>query len=304
MRRRAGNAEAAMTFLEHLDELRTRLIRILIALTVGVVIAFPFRKHLYNLLMLPQSMRVQVLLADALEWAGDRGMRNTLTAFSEIWLRATATDDTPFIPNFRDPMGPFTALFKLVLMAGFLLAAPVILYQVWCFVVPALKSTERRIAIRLSGFLSGFFILGVLFSFFVASPIFLEVSANLWRSSEVFLQPENLWTYNDYISFLMHLMLAFGVAFELPLVMAFLARLDIVRASTYREKRRVAFFVLIVASALLTPGDIVPMLLMAVPLLGLYEFGIVLAVLASRHLPPLPPPLPPNDDELEALPNE
>ena len=92
--------------------------------------------------------------------------------------------------------------------------------------------------------------------------------------------------------------------FELPLVMAFLARLDIVRASTYREKRRVAFFVLIVASALLTPGDIVPMLLMAIPLLGLYEFGIVLAVLASRHLPPLPPPLPPDDDELEALPNE
>ena len=75
MRRRAGNAEAAMTFLEHLDELRTRLIRILIALTVGVVIAFPFRKHLYNLLMLPQSMRVQVLVADAIEWLGDRGMR-------------------------------------------------------------------------------------------------------------------------------------------------------------------------------------------------------------------------------------
>ena len=149
MRRRAGNAEAAMTFLEHLDELRTRLIRILIALTVGVVIAFPFRKHLYNLLMLPQSMRVQVLVADAIEWLGDRGMRNTLTAFGEIWLRATATDDSPFVMNFRDPMGPFTALFKLVLMAGFLLAAPVILYQVWCFVVPALKTTERRIAVRL-----------------------------------------------------------------------------------------------------------------------------------------------------------
>ena len=142
--------------------------------------------------------------------------------------------------------------------------------------------------------------LGVFFSFFVASPIFLEVSANLWRSSEIFLQPENLWTYNDYISFLMHLMLAFGVAFELPLVMAFLARVDIVRPSTYREKRRVAFFVLIVASALLTPGDIVPMLLMAIPLLGLYEFGIVLATLAARHLPPLPP----SDDEMEALPNE
>lgn len=300
MLRRAGDPDAAMPFLEHLDELRTRLIRALLALAVGVVVAFPFRKHLYNLLMLPQSMRVQNLLADGLEWLGDRGARTTLTAFTEVWLRATATDDTPFIPNFRDPMGPFTALFKLVLMAGFLLAAPVILYQVWCFVVPALKTTERRIAVRLSGFLSGFFLLGVLFSFLVAAPIFLEVSANLWQGSGIGLAPQNLWTYNDYISFLMHLMLAFGVAFELPLVMAFLARMDIVRPSTYREKRRVAFFVLIVASALLTPGDIVPMLLMAIPLLGLYELGIVLAVLASRHLPPLPP----SDDELEALPNE
>jgi sec-independent protein translocase protein TatC len=298
--RRASNPDAAMPFLEHLDELRTRLIRALVALAVGVVIAFPLRKQLFNVLMLPRSLRVQNLVADGLEWVGDRGMRNTLTAFTEVWLRATTTDDTPFRPNFRDPMGPFTALFKLVLMAGFLIAAPVILYQVWCFVVPALKHTERRIAVRLSGLLAGFFMLGVLFSFFVASPIFLEVSANLWRGAGITDQPENLWTYNDYISFLMHLMLAFGVAFELPLVMAFLARVDIVRASTYREKRRVAFFVLIVASALLTPGDIVPMLLMAIPLLGLYEFGIVLATLAARRLPPLPP----SDDEMEALPNE
>ena len=300
MLRGAGNPDAAMSFLEHLDELRTRLIRVLIALALGVAVSFPFRKQLYNLLMLPQSMRVQNLVADALEWFGDRGARNTLSAFTEVWLRATATDDSPFVMNFRDPMGPFTALFKLVLMTGFLLASPVILYQVWCFVVPALKSAERRVMIRLSGFLTGFFFLGVTFSFLVAAPIFLEVSANLWQGAGIDLTPQNLWTYNDYISFLMHLMLAFGVAFELPLVMAFLARMDIVRASTYREKRRIAFFILIVVSAVLTPGDIVPMLLMAIPLLGLYELGIVLAVLASRHLPPLPP----SDDELEALPNE
>ena len=87
-----------------------------------------------------------------------------------------------------------------------------------------------------------------------------------------------------YTGFLFLLTVAFGVAFELPLVMAFLTHLDIVRARTYREKRRVAYFGLAVVSAVLTPGDIVPMLMMAVPMVGLYEFGVFLAAVMGRRL--------------------
>ena len=271
-----------MTFLEHLDELRSRLIRVLIAAAAGVALAFPFRTHLYNVILTPQRLRVQGMLADAAGWLRGLGLWEQTTGFVELWLRSKASDETPFVPNFRTPMEPFTTLFKLCLLAGLLASSPYVMYQVWAFVVPALKVTERRVAVRLGFVLGVFFILGAAFAFFIAAPLLLEMSANLWRGSDIHLKPENLWTFNDYLGFLMQLILAFGVAFELPLVMAFLARMGIIGVDQFRQKRGTAFFILIVAAAVLTPGDIVPMTMMAAPLLGLYEFGIVLASIAAR----------------------
>ena len=284
MRLKRANAEASMSFLEHLDELRGRLIRILIALGAGVAVAFPFRNQLYNLLLLPQSIRIQNLLADFIAWFAGWGVDSHAVRFAEIWLRASASAQTPFTPIFHSPLEPFTTLFRLCIMAGGMLAFPFILYQIWTFVVPALKRTERRIAVRLGFLMGAFFFLGVFFAFFVATPLFLEMSANLWLSADIALPPQNLWTFDKYTGFLFLLTIAFGAAFELPLVMAFLSHLDVVRASTFREKRRLAYFILLVASALLTPGDVVPMLMMAFPLMGLYEFGILLAAFMGRRL--------------------
>ncbi len=283
MSRWSSNPDGSMTFLEHLDELRLRLIRILIAAAVGVAIAFPFRKWLYNVLLTPQNMRVQNMLAEGAGWLRDLGLRPRTSGFLELWLRSQASDETPFIPNFRSPMEPFTALFRLCLLAGLLLASPFIMYQIWAFILPALKAAERRIAVRLGFVLGIFFLMGAAFAFFLAAPLLLEVSANLWRGEDIQLKPENLWTFNDYLGFLIQLILAFGIAFELPLVMAFLARMGIVEVDLFRRKRRIAFFILVIAAAVLTPGDIVPMTMMAAPLLGLYEFGIVLASLAARR---------------------
>lgn len=284
MRLKRANAEAEMTLLEHLDELRSRLIRILIALGAGVALAFPFRNQLYNLLLKPQAIRIQNGIADIVSWAGDLGLQSNAAAYAEIWLRAGASGQTPFTPIFHSPLEPFTTLFRLCIMAGGIAASPYVIYQIWAFVVPALRKAEKGVAARLGLLLTVFFILGTLFAFFIAAPLFLELSANLWRSSEINLQPENLWTFDKYTGFLFLLTVAFGAAFELPLVMAFLTHLDIVRANTYREKRRIAYFGLMVAAAVLTPGDIVPMLMMATPLIGLYEFGVLLASIMGRRL--------------------
>ncbi len=284
MRLKRANAEASMTFLEHLDELRSRLIRILIAVGVGVALAFPFRNHLYNLLLKPQAIRIQNGIADIVGWAGDLGLQSSAAVYAEIWLRAGASAQTPFTPIFHSPLEPFTTLFRLCIMAGGIAASPYVIYQIWAFVVPALRKAERGVAARLALLMTVFFILGTLFAFFIAAPLFLELSANLWRSSGIVLKPENYWTFDKYTGFLFLLTVAFGAAFELPLVMAFLTHLDIVRANTYREKRRVAYFGLIVAAAVLTPGDIVPMLMMATPLIGLYEFGVLLASFMGRRL--------------------
>lgn len=272
-----------MSFLEHLDELRSRLIRILLALIVGVAIAFPFRNQLFNLLFLPQNIRVQNLLADGLNSLERFGLQSQTLGLFELWLRANASMETPFTPNFRSPMEPFTALFKICIGAGLLLAMPVILYQIWMFVVPAMTTKEKRAAVPLMVILWVFFVAGTLFAFFIAAPLLLEMSANLWRTSEVVLQPQNLWTFDEYLGFLMQLVLAFGIAFELPLVMAFLARMDIMNAAAFREKRRYAVVLLVVVSAVLTPGDIVPMMTMAAPLILLYELGILFAAIAGRR---------------------
>jgi sec-independent protein translocase protein TatC len=272
-----------MTFLEHLDELRARLIRCLLAVGAGVVVAFPFRKSLYNLLLTPQNLRVQTLLADGIALLERVGLRFDTTRLLEIYLRANASSETHFVPNFRSPMEPFTALFKICIAAGILFASPVILYQAWAFVLPALKANEKRFVLPLFTLLTLFFLFGTLFSFFVAAPLLLEMSANLWRSSDIALKPENLWTFDEYIGFLMQLVLAFGVAFELPLVMGFVSRVGWIKPDAFRRNRRYAVLILIVVAAVLTPGDIVPMAMMAGPLLLLYELGIVFAAMAARR---------------------
>ena len=236
MRLKRASAEASMTFLEHLDELRSRLIRILIALGAGVALAFPFRNQLYNLLLKPQAIRVQSGIADIVSWAGDLGLQSNAAVYAEIWLRAGASGQTPFTPIFHSPIEPFTTLFKLCIMAGAIAASPYVIYQIWAFVVPALRKAEKGVASRLGLLMTVFFFLGAMFAFFIAAPVFLELSANLWRSPEIELQPQNLWTFDKYVGFLFLMTVAFGAAFELPLVMAFLTHLDIVRANTYREK--------------------------------------------------------------------
>ncbi|MDA1192534.1 MAG: twin-arginine translocase subunit TatC, partial [Candidatus Poribacteria bacterium] len=184
MRRRAANPDGSMTFLEHLEEFRTRLIRVLIALAVGIGISFPFRNKLFNLLLLPQKIRVQNIIADATAWLSSRFFPSEFWQFFELWLRATATDETPFTPNFRSPMDPYTTLFKMCIVIGLILASPILLYQTWAFIVPALKRTERGIAVRLGALMGVFFLLGVTFAFFIVAPLLLELSANLWHSSE------------------------------------------------------------------------------------------------------------------------
>lgn len=272
-----------MTFLEHLDELRTRLIRSLLAVGVGVGVAFPFRKSLYNLLLIPQSLRIQTLLADGIAALEKVGFRSETIRLVELYLRANASTETHFIPNFRGPMEPFSALFKICLVTGLVLASPVVLYQAWAFVLPALKPSEKRFAFPLFAWMTVFFLGGVLFSFFVVAPLLLEMSANLWRSSEIALKPENLWTFDEYIGFLMQLVLAFGVAFELPLVMGFVSRVGWVSPETFRRSRRYAVLTLVVVAAVLTPGDVVPMTMMAGPLILLYELGILCASVAARR---------------------
>ena len=169
------------------------------------------------------------------------------------------------------------AFLKLGITAGILLALPIIIYQVWAFVFPALNREERRFAIPLFLIILTFFILGAAFAYFIVTPVVLQFSAQL------FPDMPNRWDLQNYVSFITRLILGFGIAFELPIVMAFLSRIGVINARGFREKQNYALLGICVMSALLTPADPWSMLLMAIPLFLLYQLGIFFAYLVEKE---------------------
>lgn len=178
---------------------------------------------------------------------------------------------------FISPAEAFLAVFTLTVLGGTITALPFLFYQIWAFVSVALTEDERRY-VKVFGPLSlMFFILGVSFAYFVILPISLNFL--LMFSSDLILP---MITVDKYISFVGTLALGFGVIFEMPLIIVFLTKIGIATPAFLIQKRRHAIVSIFVASAVLTPPDYVSQILMAVPLILLYEISILFAKLTYR----------------------
>ena len=197
--------------------------------------------------------------------------------FLSIDLRAKAASTVQL--NKIGPGEAIMALLKIVFAFGILLASPVLLYQAWAFIFPALTQQERKFALPLFLTIVFFFLVGAIFAYFIVLPVVVQFAADLFSGSGV----GNLWSIDRYVGFAAGLMLAFGVAFELPIVMAFLSRIGVINAQGFRERQRYAVMFIFIAAALLTPADVLSMLLMAIPLILLYQLGIFLAFLAEQE---------------------
>jgi sec-independent protein translocase protein TatC len=180
--------------------------------------------------------------------------------------------DDNVLPRTDGPDEAFTIYLKVSLITGLVLSSWWVFYQLWLFVAAGLYPHERKYVWRYMPMSIVLFLGGVFFSFYGVIPFVLDFlfSFNTWLG----LRPEMKIT--TWISFALMVSLMFGVSFQLPLVMLFLDRLGIVTAKVYREKRRISIFAISVISMVLTPSDPVSMLMMMVPLLILYELGIVL----------------------------
>lgn len=179
---------------------------------------------------------------------------------------------------FTSPADAFNARMQLTFVGGAFVASPVILYHFWRFVAEALTLKERR-TIAVFGPLSLLcFVLGVSFSYFVFIP--MSASFLLSFSSDILVP---MITVNEYISFVASLLLAGGVVFELPLVLMFLTKIGIATPEFLRQKRRYAIVLILIVSAVITPPDVVSQIVMAAPLLILYEVGIVVCQVVSRN---------------------
>lgn len=226
------------SFLSHLFELRDRLIRALIAIGLIFVCLFPWAKELYALLAQP-------LLA-------------TLPAGGQM----IATD----------VVGVFLVPMKVALMVAFLIALPYVLYQVWAFVAPGLYSHEKKLALPLVGASVLLFFVGMAFAYFLVFPTVFGFMAKV--------APEGVAWMTDiekYLSFVMTTFLAFGVTFEVPVVVIVLVRMGVVDLATLREWRSYVIVGAFIIAAIFTPPDVVSQLMLAIPLCLLYELGMFLA---------------------------
>ena len=224
------------TLVEHLTELRDRLIRSIIAVVAFAILAWNFSDFFFSIVRQP------IL---------------------------------PYLPQnglvFTAPMDKFMAHLKVSVLTGVIFACPVWIYQIWQFIAPGLYKNEKKYSIYFIFFGTLLFLTGVTFVYFVVFPLAFEFLLNFGGDTD-----SAMITINEYLSFFITITVVFGLAFELPLVLTILGIIGIVSKPLLIALRRYAIIVMCIMSAVITPPDIMSMILLVLPLCALYELSIIL----------------------------
>jgi sec-independent protein translocase protein TatC len=231
--------EAKMSFLEHLDELRKRIIYVAVSIFVGFVIAFFFIQQLFDFVMKPLQAGLP---------AGDHLV-------------------------YTEPTEAFVLYLEIAAIAGLVIALPLVMTQVWLFIAPGLYSHEKKMAIPFIVMSSVFFILGAAFSHYVVFPLTWKFFVS-FTSDYLTFMPRIEPAFSLYIK----MILAFGLVFQMPTIVLFLARMGVVTARFLWRHTKYALLIIVIVSAIVTPdGGGVSLVAMSVPLFFLYLFSIGLA---------------------------
>lgn len=279
--------DSEMPFLEHLEEFRKMVIRCLIALTVGLMICLPFADQLVAILRAPAEPYIE---RNAEETLADASLRLKIQpdAFSaESLVKGEQSEYYDIeadiaVPErrnekrgtirlqFSEPAAAIKMWLSVAFFGGILLSLPALVFFIGMFVMPGIRDIERKVMTRIAFFSSGLFLLGVLMGYRVTLPLALGLMLKIGGQ----LGGESIWFYNKYIAFALQLLLGFGLAFQLPVVILVLGKMGLVSSRQLRDKRRHVFVGLLVLAMILTPPDVMTQLLMAAPLILLYEFCI------------------------------
>jgi sec-independent protein translocase protein TatC len=230
------NEEDKQPFTSHLDELRKRLIICFVAIGIGFVVCYFFKVQLLYILVAPLQ-------------------------------KVMRSGDTLIYTHLPEA---FFTFLKTAFIGGLMLASPVIIYEFWMFIAPGLYDREKRLLVPILFLSLLFFVGGTLFAYFIVFPygfqFFLSFATDTIRPMP---------SMKEYLGFASKLLLAFGLIFELPLVITFLARLGIVSVDFLKKNRKYAILVIFIAAAILTPPDVVTQFMMAMPLMVLFEISIL-----------------------------
>ncbi len=236
-----------MGFLDHLEELRWRIIKGLLAIIVGSAVSFGFIDQILEILLKP----------------------TTSTSY-RIALQVLSVQ------------GMFLIKWFIAFISGFILAMPVVVYQIWKFVTPGLKINEKRYALPVVLFACISFITGVSFGYLVLIPFSLEFFSGMGAGLV-----ENNFSITYYFSFLTWLLLGAGLVFQLPVLSLFLSAIGVLTPPFMRHYRRHAIVTILILSSFITPPDPVSMLMMAVPLVVLYEISIGVSWMVNHRREPV-----------------
>lgn len=234
--------EVEMTFLEHLEELRWRIIYSLIGIVIGTIIAWIF-----------------------------------IDFFVDKILLLPAKSANFKLQNLR-PFGQLFLYFQVAIILGLIFSFPNVAYQIWKFISPALRSTEKKYVKWIVLFTSFCFLCGVVFAYYAMLPLTLKFAAEFGSVSI-----ENNFSIDEYLSIILSIILGAGLVFELPMLSFFLSRIGILSPKLMRKFRRHAIVAIMILAAFLTPGtDPVSQALLAVPLVFLYEISILVSKIFQK----------------------
>ena len=250
-----------MSFLDHLEELRWHLVRAFISIFIFAVLAFIFKEFVFDEVILAPSkpdFLTNKFLCD---------LANNLS------MPALCINQVPLTLQNINMSGQFTTHIWVSFIVGIIVAFPYIFWEIWSFIKPALYPEEVKYSRGAIFFSSVLFMTGVLFSYYIICPLSVQFLGNYQVSTQV----ENIVNLGSYISTITSIVLAGGIIFELPIVIFFLARVGLVTADFLKKYRRHAIVVALLLAAIITPPDIVSQILVCLPLVILYEAGIIIA---------------------------
>ena len=251
-----------MSFLDHLEELRWHLIRSVIAILIIATVAFIFKDFIFDVLLFGPKKKDFITYKLFCSISQSIGQGNSF-----------CIDKLPFRIQSRTMAGQFSAHLWTSILAGFILAFPYIIFEFWKFISPGLYENERKNARGFIFIASLLFFLGVLFGYYIVTPLSINFLGNYSVSSEIF----NDFDLNSYIGLLRASVLASGIIFELPIIVYFLTKIGIITPAFLRKNRKISLVLVLSLSAIITPPDIASQIIVSIPILILYEVSILIS---------------------------
>lgn len=251
-----------MSFVDHLEELRAHLFRSVIAIALGAAIIGVFNKFFVSAILMGPTHADFPTYKILCKLGQKLNMEKHLCmdAVGVLMQNITVT-------------GQFSMFFSVILIGGFIIAFPYVFWEFWRFIKPALTKKELSKTHGVIFWVSFLFFLGVFFGYFIIAPYTINFFSNFKLDENI----ENLWTIASYVGTLIPLVLGTGLAFQLPLVIFFLAKVNIVTAAYLGNIRKYAIVAIFILAAIITPGpDIISQITVALPLIILYEISIII----------------------------